>query len=204
MIDVCIAEIGTEKVIKRFECSGLREAQKMGRALSSKIDHERFYTKFIIKTDKDRTHTMLKIEPGKFYRTRDGRKVGPIEEFAPYQDKQFVRAGSNDQTGFESYRLDGTWDFYPGQLTKNDLISEWQDEEPTGPVRTVTVTKKIIQTGVYGKVTVGDAGDRKLIYVQIGNGSAFLSAQELRDAAKVLNELAECLEENASCASATK
>jgi len=139
---------------------------------------------------------MLKIEPGKFYRTRDGRKVGalvwaqgtgnPWPLKTPDGKSYFSERGDEYVTGREAGG---------GVRRPLELISEWQDEEPTGPVRTVTVTKKQIVPGQYGFLRVGeDRTDSVAVSMVYG----FSNAQELRDAAKVLKELAEALEENAS------
>lgn len=68
----------------------------------------------------------LKIEAGKFYRTRDGRKVGPVRLKATH--------GSDGP-----YRIDGLWNYLENGLVgsisngdhKDDLIAEWIDE-PVG------------------------------------------------------------------------
>lgn len=65
----------------------------------------------------------LKIEAGKFYKTRDGRKVGPIRLKATH--------GSDGP-----YRIDGLWNYLENGLVgsisngdhKDDLITEWIDE----------------------------------------------------------------------------
>lgn len=64
----------------------------------------------------------LKIEAGKFYRTRDGRKVGPMEDQGwqdgePWTTNDTMRYWSNDGT-----RADGS------HYESDDLIAEWVDE----------------------------------------------------------------------------
>lgn len=60
----------------------------------------------------------LKIEAGKFYRTRDGRKVGPMEEgrYGGWFDK------SKSLTGYP-WDANGVW--LEGQTSVLDLIAEW-------------------------------------------------------------------------------
>jgi len=138
---------------------------------------------------------MLKIEPGKFYRTRRGLRVEIKNSRGP-DDYPFngIMAYSNGQMEPTLYWAE---DGHYGELGEHphDLISEWQDEEPTGPVRTVTVTKKEIAYGKYSRVNVRPPSYEGNVSLELF-GTQF-SARELRDAAKVLNEIAEALEENA-------
>lgn len=138
---------------------------------------------------------MLKPEPGKAYKTRHGERA---VIYGRRGKKDFPLSGRLLLSTSDLYWAE---DGHYGELGDHphDLISEWQDEKPTGPVR--TVTRKEIVPGVYGKVTVGDFGFGCSLSVKIGwdgGGGAYLQAQELREAAKVLNELASALEENAS------
>ena len=68
----------------------------------------------------------LKIEAGKYYRTRDGRKVGPMENYNGGQD------------GFSFYCEGKTYNSYGGYYSRgesqNDIIAEWRDQ----PTQTVT------------------------------------------------------------------
>lgn len=63
----------------------------------------------------------MKIEAGKFYKTRDGLKVGPMEAFGP-KDRYREEMG------------DGRYWFQDGnaghQAENDDLISEWRDLTP--------------------------------------------------------------------------
>ena len=65
----------------------------------------------------------MKIEEGKYYRTRDGRKVGPMRS---------------------AWTPNGTqWWFKDGDKTKLDLIAEWTDEpEPPTPWKGMTDAEK--------------------------------------------------------------
>jgi hypothetical protein len=70
----------------------------------------------------------IKIEAGKFYKTRDGRKVGPVRLKAAH--------GSDGP-----YRIDGLWNYLENGLVgsisngdhKDDLIAEWIDEPVAKP-----------------------------------------------------------------------
>ncbi|MGF0520616.1 hypothetical protein ACQEDT_03815 [Agrobacterium pusense] len=70
----------------------------------------------------------LKIEAGKFYKTRDGRKVGPVRLKATH--------GSDGP-----YRIDGLWNYLENGLVgsisngdhKDDLIAEWIDKPAAKP-----------------------------------------------------------------------
>lgn len=66
----------------------------------------------------------LKIEAGKYYRTRDGRKVGPAK---PYADYWHVMVGAV----WNGYRENGLWGCreatYGAGGVPLDLIAEWTD-----------------------------------------------------------------------------
>ncbi len=63
----------------------------------------------------------MKIEEGKFYRTRDGEKVGPI---LPYDGDGFpFRCGIYSYNSYGGYYSRGT--------SPRDLIAEWTDEPDT-------------------------------------------------------------------------
>lgn len=123
---------------------------------------------------------MVKIEAGKFYRTRAGRKVGPMVRMSrdlvwPWTDPKRTA----------TWREDGTQSFTPGKDSDIDLVTEWTE----GPVR--TVTKKEIVPGVYGAVVVvGPIGASRANVCVNGN----LSAAQLRAAAATFLELADALD----------
>ncbi|OKP79804.1 hypothetical protein BTE77_06860 [Ensifer adhaerens] len=64
---------------------------------------------------------VLTIQQGKFYKTRDGRKVGPMEERCESCGTEYVW---HHDRGRRIYKADGT-NYDPGA---NDLIAEWVDE----------------------------------------------------------------------------
>lgn len=63
----------------------------------------------------------LKIEAGKFYKTRDGRKVGPM--VGPAYSGYWVKSVLSDEDG-ETYDYDGKC-YYSADEDDNDLIAEW-------------------------------------------------------------------------------
>ena len=69
----------------------------------------------------------LKLEAGKYYRTRDGRKVGPMAEERP-RWSSWPWDVKNGQGNLETmlWKDDGTADETPDA----DLIAEWQDDQP--------------------------------------------------------------------------
>lgn len=72
----------------------------------------------------------MKIEVGKFYRTRDGQKVGPMEENddGDYGEYTFIGAlGAANLT----FTADGFY-IVPEQEYDFDLIAEWVDEPVVG------------------------------------------------------------------------
>ena len=95
----------------------------------------------------------MKLEVGKYYKTRDGRKVGPmaIEESQDstsfHWNVQGAGVGRWDESGDDGYASTFT-------VADGDLIAPWT-AAPTGPVR--TVTRKEIVPGVYGGLEVGQA-----------------------------------------------
>lgn len=80
----------------------------------------------------------LTIQAGRYYRTRDGRKVGPMRE-AACEERWTDYAGrksafiadtyNNDGTG-GYYASDGTWLASDDEYNHHDLVAEWTDEPP--------------------------------------------------------------------------
>ena len=69
----------------------------------------------------------LTIEAGKYYKTRDGRKVGPMEHWNVY-DGQFFHAPEGNFYG-EYWQENGVnGEPHIGQDDSLDLIAEWADE----------------------------------------------------------------------------
>lgn len=110
----------------------------------------------------------MQIEAGKFYRTRDGRKVGPCE--------------SSDLP--RRYEFGGDWDLchwadgtYCGDDRSLDIGAEW----PDSPVQLVP---RVIP-GTYGKVRVTEGG-----YVHC---KSMRTAEEIRDTIATLEQIAEAM-----------
>ena len=64
----------------------------------------------------------MKLEVGKYYKTRDGRKVGPLKDW-PDRIWKF-------KCGESYYKSDGhhEYDDYDSHVHECDLIAEWTDE----------------------------------------------------------------------------
>lgn len=121
----------------------------------------------------------MKIEAGKYYKTRDGRKVGPavlrnsLHNIWPwYVGDEALRRNDGKVGG------NGTFS------ESFDLISEWKDETPS-PIR--TVMRKEIVTGNYGIVAITKSNK---VMIAAGN----YTADQIREAAHTLNQIAEALE----------
>jgi hypothetical protein len=132
------------------------------------------------------------VQEGKYYKTRDGRKVGPA--YSAHRRYEGQEAFEVDGPHASIHRADGT---YAGPNCRDlDLIAEWTD----GPVR--TVTRREIVRGQYADVDVGERLEipdcdnssvppvRKVAVAYAG----FRSSAELKAAAAVLLELAGALE----------
>lgn len=129
----------------------------------------------------------MQIEAGKYYKTRNGRKVGPMtldedDSVYPYY------ADLDGQPRW--FTKNGVWSL--AAESERDLIAEWA-ETPQGPVRTKTVTE--IVPGVYGNLVVEGGGEGSGGFVRISLVRSAWNATELRAAALVLTQLAEALEE---------
>lgn len=111
----------------------------------------------------------MKIEAGRYYRTRDGRKVGPMELAFP-GGHYYIR------------REIGRWIFDGTAIATNmwenpqDLVSEWA----ASPVRERT-TKEIV-SGKYGHVTVQSLKGISDIQVGIGIVGTWASAVPMNSA----------------------
>lgn len=118
---------------------------------------------------------VLKIEAGKYYKTRDGRKVGPVREQNGYLTTNGWHYAENGECCYKG--ISGN-----GKQPEFDLISDWQE----GPIR--TVTRREIVEGQYGIVHVTVSGN-----VEIEEKDGY-TPEELREAAHTLNQIAEYLE----------
>jgi hypothetical protein len=68
----------------------------------------------------------MKIEVGKYYRTRDGRKVGPMLD----ETGDFGSDHKDGDLNVHVWKVDGT-DWHPGHIdrTHMDLIAEWTEDD---------------------------------------------------------------------------
>lgn len=143
----------------------------------------------------------MQIVEGEYYKTRDGRKAGPVRPSdnlnnSPYQAD--LSDGSN-----WNYDANGKLTNFRSEQPE-DLVASWVD---TGPIRTETVTTRRIEPGVYGRLQV--AGLNRFSYgtdkqADVGfvcrgdtGGSTTthcLTASELRELARVATELAEFMD----------
>ena len=140
----------------------------------------------------------MKIEAGKYYRTRDGKKVGPMERDT-YAGTEWPWTADNY---IDRCRDDGTCSTYDQPDERpSDIVAEWTDE-PTGPVITETVTRKRIKPGVYGRLHVsGTLGDRECVIGLLSRDKGPLpldrgnfSIIEIRDLVTDLTAIADALE----------
>lgn len=94
----------------------------------------------------------LTIEAGKFYRTRDGRKVGPMEEHygTAWDDKEALLKASIDG---DSRLFRATSGIHLFEKTNLDLVAEWVDEPAVAPEAT---TGEVAQAKFTGKGAPGD------------------------------------------------
>ncbi len=127
------------------------------------------------------------IEAGKYYRSRDGRKIGPMRRC----DGSHPWCGpASDGLGVTYYRGENG-SFYSNDTESNhDLVAEWLDS----PVRARTIIE--IVPGVYSDVHVdsGLAPNAAAIHYH----EARATASDLRAAAAVFVQLAEALESGGS------
>lgn len=122
----------------------------------------------------------MNLEPNKYYKTRDGRKVGPLSYCGPVW---------SNSTRTEHWFEDGSRNRHKDE--PGDIIADWVND---GPVR--EVTRKEIVPGTYGIVGVGDVGvSGERAPVGLVGGTLFRTAAELREAAATFNAIAEVLEQ---------
>lgn len=136
----------------------------------------------------------MKIEAGRYYKTRDGRTVGPITR-GPITDAARYWQSDGDLNGFQSaWFEDGS--FWPeghpnkcDEISRLDLISPASDTTPS-PVRTVTTTRQEIVPGVYGQIRVYDEPCEKG-HVCLGSNKVAYhwTADELTAAIQTLTEI---------------
>lgn len=121
--------------------------------------------------DKHIEPATLTIEPGKFYKTRDGRKVGPARSY-----KSSVYPMCPWEVGGILYQNDGAFADLDG-LSRHDLISEWADEPTDTTGYTVPLCAYEESEAVGVSLRIGDgsswaqiAGNHPAIVCLIENG----------------------------------
>lgn len=129
---------------------------------------------------------MVKIIEGRYYKKRDGNKVGPMK---PLIGEEWNWYGIRDDGISDFYRHNGTWDPSPFMESHHDLISEWPSETDQGPIR--TITRREIVPGVYGIVRISGSG--KSIDVDMEHNG--LTVEQAREAAHLFVQIAEFLED---------
>lgn len=157
----------------------------------------------------------MKIEVGKYYKTRDGRKAGPIEN-RRVGDKEYPFAWYySDGKGSRIYRSDGTNRFN----SYDDLVAEWVEEAPKNgvffdgkgglsirashsPVKTTSVTtiRREIIAGVYGRLHVSrQAGSEPRLLIGLASANchglaSVLHGWSLDDLDEAIHTLNQCRE----------
>ena len=159
----------------------------------------------------------MQIEIGKYYKTRDGQKVGPIRGCLDCYDYE-GSVGAFTESGMSLYGCD------------IDLIAEWIDKPVTGtlrelnvqvgdavgdvvwrgigttsspcPVITETVTTQRIVPGVYGRVSIAGSSQTSVELEFVGEygptGRSRLSQAELTSAITTLTQIRDALTHNSA------
>lgn len=134
------------------------------------------------------------IDEGKFYRTREGRKVGPMAPVpADWEYRSTFVWTDGDRDGSPAWTADGRYHDSRDFESHHDLVAEWTDES-TGPVR--TVTRKEIVAGRYGLIDVHH-GERNLYVTMRPLGCVREYITDFREAAAHLTAIADALDEQA-------
>lgn len=103
------------------------------------------------------TTTPLQIESGRYYKTRDGRKVGPmLDDWGLEKDyKYHVSREGNGELGGSLWRVDGK--HYGSMQNERDLIALWQDEPAAKPANDNASSGSMVQT--YRNITKRDGNE---------------------------------------------
>ncbi len=120
--------------------------------------------------------------PG-YYRTRDGQKVQVT--------RIYEGVASFGLNGHVKYVFNESGKANYGSETSHDIVGPWVEPVAESPVQ--EVTERRIVPGVYGIVTVGRRldSDKPSVAVTFGRDQ---TAAQLRDAARILTELADFLD----------
>lgn len=91
----------------------------------------------------------MKIKSGHYYRTSDGRKVGPMT------GEEYLEGGLCEKLGDERmWRYDGTHKNEPEMSSADDLIAEWTDEPTTPDLAALAAQHRIKITERVGELSV--------------------------------------------------
>lgn len=107
--------------------------------------------------------TALRIEAGKFYKTRDGRKVGPMQiAYGRGSEWAWELGSTNELDGIgAAWRADGTFAIPPKETHPADLIAEWTDE----PVAKFKVGDRVARPGFLdGTIVSIDGANARIDY----------------------------------------
>lgn len=146
---------------------------------------------------------MVKLEAGKYYKTRDGRKVGPMRDEGRSVKHPFIcEIAPTPECSIHTaiWECDGK----NYELRNLDIVSEWVDysscravqvdvqREEYGPIR----TRREIVPGPCGKFDIREVWRSPAeVSLSIFRGHDKFTAEELREAAHLFNHLAEVLDE---------
>lgn len=140
----------------------------------------------------------MKIKEGKFYKTRDGRKVGPLRRLRSSCLWDVTDDENSNQNTFV-WASDGK----SHTASNLDIVSEWYtscsaaqvdvQREEYGPIR----TRREIVPGMYGCVKVGwTDGETAFVSINEGEAQRPLSSDDISEAIHILSQIREVLEEN--------
>jgi hypothetical protein len=108
----------------------------------------------------------LRLEAGKYYQTRDGRKIGPMQRWSTHVDHCWEQAGGSEHyAGQDVWRRDGSSHYF----NENGwLVSEWTESAPVEKPETVWVYAVLYDDG-----SMGDPTADKRAAVRASKDSAF-------------------------------
>ena len=117
-IEGVVAETGTRLVVVNFDKAIVDGVRTGGAKYIENLEP-------VLSTATSEQPAILKIEAGKFYKTRDGRKVGPMAAWHGLGSGEYHWINVDDPEKGRLWREDGT----SGRLMpEHDLIAEWIDE----------------------------------------------------------------------------
>ena len=136
----------------------------------------------------------MKIEAGKYYRTRGGERVGPAKQD---MDHGFADRGFVWRVGEYTYTDEGEVCWVPDE---DDIVAEWGTPTPTTTDNPCvkTVTRRDV---VPGRLLLADGARIEITKVSTGHSGTYVliggyafTAAALREAATAFNEIADALD----------